>query len=178
MKQIYHFKEHRDKISKLIQNLKSSGYSIAVSNGCFDILHPAHIDSLNRAKEYAKEHYLRYCDSSQKANIKAILIVGLNSDSSIKRLKGPDRPIFNEKDRALMLLGLGCADYVIIFNEDTPKKLLEVLKPNFLIKGGNYSVAEVIGGDIVKRHGGEVKVTKYLNRYSSTDIIEKIKKLK
>jgi len=120
------------------------------TNGCFDILHRAHIE------------LFKYCKSM------GYLIVGLNSDESIRRLKGAKRPINAEKDRKIILESIRCIDEVIIFGEDTPYELIKCAKPDIIVKGGDYTAATVIGADLA-----EVKIFKYIDGYSTTEIIER-----
>jgi D-beta-D-heptose 7-phosphate kinase/D-beta-D-heptose 1-phosphate adenosyltransferase len=131
---------------------------IVFTNGVFDILHEGHIASLSEAALYAD-----------------ILIVGINSDSSVKRLKGSDRPVNNEGSRTLLMASLVMVDAVILFNEDTPLKLISTLLPDVLVKGGDYTLAEIVGSSEVIANGGEVKIVPLLEGFSTTGIIEKMK---
>jgi len=139
--------------------LKNRHKKIVFTNGCFDILHSGHIMYLNEAK--AQGDYL---------------IVGLNSDSSIKKLKGSDRPINNEEDRKYLLENLKAVDCVEIFSEDTPYELIKIIMPNILVKGGDWQISEIVGSDIVLKKGGEVKSLSFKEGKSTTNIIEKIRK--
>jgi len=130
---------------------------IVFTNGCFDILHAGHVLYLQEAKALGD-----------------ILIVGLNSDNSVKRLKGDSRPINNEKDRAIVLSGLASVDYVIIFEEDTPYNLIAQIQPDVLVKGGDWAPESIIGYDIVMKKGGEVRSLVFVEGKSTTEIIEKI----
>ncbi len=130
------------------------GYRSVFTNGCFDILHPGHVYILNECRKQGE-----------------LLIVGLNSDASIKRLKGPTRPYHKFEDRANVLAALECVDYVIGFNEDTPKDLIEALTPNILIKGGDYTPETVVGADWVTSHGGKVVIIPLLEGHSTTAIL-------
>ncbi|MGA1871814.1 MAG: bifunctional D-glycero-beta-D-manno-heptose-7-phosphate kinase/D-glycero-beta-D-manno-heptose 1-phosphate adenylyltransferase HldE [bacterium] len=130
---------------------------IVFTNGCFDLLHPGHIHLLKQAKDLGDR-----------------LIVGLNSDDSIKRLKGSKRPILNENDRASILSSLSFVDLIIIFEDDTPLKLIKALKPDILVKGTDYSLNEVVGREIVESYGGEVSLINLLQGYSTTDITKKV----
>jgi len=148
-----------DKI-KTIDNLYLDKYKkIVFTNGCFDILHLGHIDYLSKSKELGD-----------------ILIVGLNSDQSIKNIKGTQRPINNQYMRSMILASLFFVDIVIIFNEDTPENLIKIIKPDILVKGGDYNIDTIVGGDIVKSYGGEIKIINYVEGYSTTNIINKINK--
>jgi D-beta-D-heptose 7-phosphate kinase/D-beta-D-heptose 1-phosphate adenosyltransferase len=123
------------------------------TNGCFDILHSGHVDYLKRSKLLGNH-----------------LIVGLNSDASVKRLKGPSRPINNQEDRKFVLENLSCVDEVIIFDEDTPYELIQSIRPNIITKGGDYKIQDVVGHDIVQY----TYIIPYKKGYSTTDIIERI----
>jgi D-beta-D-heptose 7-phosphate kinase/D-beta-D-heptose 1-phosphate adenosyltransferase len=141
----------------LIRTWEESGYSIGFTNGCFDLIHPGHISLLHCAKNE--------CDK---------LVVGLNSDSSVAKLKGKDRPIQKENARATVLLALKDVDVVIIFNEETPIKLIELIKPDVLIKGGDYKIDEIVGAEFIQQNGGRVVLSDYKNGHSTSDIIKKI----
>lgn len=130
---------------------------VVFTNGCFDILHPGHIQLLKQAKALGTK-----------------LIVGINSDKSVKAIKGSNRPIVSENDRAEVLKGLSSVDEVIIFNESTPEKIIEKLKPDVLVKGGDWAADEIIGSDFVKKNGGKVYSIPFRNGYSTSSIIEKI----
>lgn len=132
---------------------------IVFTNGCFDILHPGHVEYLEEAKSLGD-----------------FLIVGLNSDSSVQRLKGPTRPINNEADRKAMLSALKAVDLVITFDEDTPHDLIRVLQPDVLVKGGDWSVDGIVGSDIVLANGGEVISLGFKDGYSTSNLINKIQK--
>ena len=129
---------------------------IVFTNGCFDILHPGHIHILDQAKSYGDR-----------------LIVGLNSDESIKRLKGPTRPKVSQKDRLRILSSIKFVDYVVLFEEDTPLKLIKKIKPNFLVKGGDYNSDDIVGAEFVENNGGQVKIVKLLEGHSSSSLIDK-----
>ncbi len=128
------------------------------TNGCFDVLHVGHVRYLQQARNLGEK-----------------LIVGLNSDASVQRLKGPQRPVVCEGDRKEVLLALSCVDEVHIFEEDTPLKLILKLKPDLLVKGGDYSVDNIVGAKEVLSWGGEVKPLQFHEGFSSTDLIEKSK---
>lgn len=133
---------------------------IVFTNGCFDILHHGHLDLLARAAD--------------KGNI---LIVGINTDSSIKRIKSNGRPVTNERDRAFQVASLLCTDAVCLFDEDTPENLIKIIRPDVLVKGGDYKIDQIVGADFVESLGGEVAVIPFVDGYSTTSIIERIKKL-
>ncbi|MDR3556880.1 MAG: bifunctional D-glycero-beta-D-manno-heptose-7-phosphate kinase/D-glycero-beta-D-manno-heptose 1-phosphate adenylyltransferase HldE [Syntrophobacteraceae bacterium] len=139
------------------QAWRSNGERIVFTNGCFDLLHPGHIHLLEEAKGLGDR-----------------LIVGLNSDSSVKRLKGPRRPILPESDRMVLLKALSCVDLVIIFEEDTPLRLIEALRPDILVKGSDYRLEQVVGRDIVESYGGRVALVSLMDGYSTTRIAEKL----
>jgi len=128
------------------------------TNGCFDIIHHGHIDLLERAK-----------------NLGDYLIVGINSDKSVRAIRGENRPFVNENDRAAVLLGLKSVDEVRIFDELTPENLIKEIKPDVLIKGGDWAENEIIGADFVKENGGEVFSLKLKEGFSSSSIVEKIR---
>lgn len=134
--------------------------TIAFTNGCFDILHNGHIFSLSQAAQEAD-----------------YLVVGMNSDESIKKLKGNERPIYNEQARATILASLIMVDAVIIFSEETPKNLIETLSPDVLVKGGDYSVDQIVGSDFVIKNGGRVVMNKLVEGFSTSNVINKIKSL-
>ena len=136
---------------------KSSGDTIVFTNGCFDLLHPGHVDLLYKARALGNR-----------------LIVGLNSDNSVKRLKGETRPILAEKDRASILSALACVDMVVLFDEDTPLELLEVLQPDILVKGADYKVEDVVGRDLIESYGGKVSLVSLVEGYSTSKIEKKI----
>ncbi len=131
---------------------------IVFTNGCFDILHRGHLEYLAKA-----------------ADLGTYLIVGLNSDASVKRLKGPNRPINNEHDRAFALASLACTNLVVVFDEDTPAKLIELLKPDILSKGGDYAANSIVGYEQTIARGGRVEIIPFREGYSTTSFIEKIK---
>jgi rfaE bifunctional protein nucleotidyltransferase chain/domain len=147
-----------NEILQIVEALKKEKKIVGFTNGCFDIIHAGHISYLEKAKALVD-----------------VLILGLNSDSSIKRIKGNNRPINSQDDRALVVSGLESVDFVVMFDEDTPQKLIELLKPNILIKGADWKDKEVAGCDFVKQHGGECKFIDFLDNRSTTSVIEKIK---
>lgn len=146
-----------NKLQRIVAGLRGKK-KIIFTNGCFDILHRGHIQYLKKAKQLG-----------------GILIVGLNSDTSVRRIKGRARPIFNQKDRARLLSSLTCVDYVVIFNQDTPLSLINALKPDVLIKGADWKGKKVVGADLVKSWKGKIKLIPYLKGYSTTSIISRIK---
>lgn len=133
---------------------------IVFTNGCFDILHQGHIDYLSKAADLGDK-----------------LIIGLNTDSSIKmQQKGPERPIQDENSRAILLAALGFTDAIVFFSEETPLSLIKLIKPDVLVKGSDYTVENIVGSDMVLKNGGEVKTIDFLKGFSTSKIVEKIKK--
>lgn len=132
--------------------------TIAFTNGCFDILHEGHIASLSQAAAEAD-----------------FLVVGVNSDSSTKRLKGPDRPVNNEHSRALLLASLAIVDAVVVFEEDTPLQLITAVQPDVLVKGGDYTIEQIVGSKEVIARGGRVVINPIVEGFSTTGIIQQIK---
>ena len=151
-----------NEIPIIVKQLKNEKKKIVFTNGCFDILHAGHCKYLNEAKKLGD-----------------VLIVGLNTDNSVKRIKSNnnDRPINNESNRALVIDSLIAVDYVVFFDEDTPYNLIETIIPNILVKGSDYSVDNIIGADVVINNGGSVMTIDLLEGQSTTNIIEKIKQI-
>lgn len=140
--------------------LRNSGKKIVFTNGCFDILHPGHVDYLSQARDLGD-----------------YLVLGLNTDASVRLLeKAPGRPINDENSRAAVLAGLGCVDAIVMFDEQTPYELIKFLEPDVLVKGNDYKIEQIAGFDIVQGRGGKVVTIPLLQGYSTTSIIEKIKK--
>ncbi len=137
---------------------QTQGQSVGFTNGCFDLLHPGHISLLKQAAEQ--------CDK---------LVVGLNSDASVQRLKGPERPIQNEMARATVLSSLACVDMVVIFDEDTPMELLSTLLPNVLVKGADYTIDQVVGAELIQQNGGRVFLAQLKDGFSTTNTVKKMK---
>ena len=145
--------------AKILTNKwKENGETIVFTNGCFDILHRGHIDYLNKAAELGTK-----------------LIVAVNSDESVKKLKGKNRPIQDEISRTEILASLACTDAVVIFDEETPYSLIKMIKPDILVKGSDYKTEEIVGNDIVTQNGGKVKLIDFLEGYSTSNIEKKIK---
>lgn len=153
MKNIFKSSDNLD----FINELKASGKKIVFTNGVFDIIHRGHVEYLSEAKSLGD-----------------ILVVGMNSDSSVKKIKGDKRPIVNADNRAFVLGNLKPVDYVIIFDEDNPLNLISKVIPGILVKGADWSEDKIIGSDIIKQNGGEVKRIKFVENNSSTNIIDKI----
>ncbi len=144
-------------ILRIVSRLRSQGKIIGFTNGCFDILHPGHIDYLERAKKYVD-----------------VLIVGLNSDSSVRKIKGNTRPFNNQQDRAKVISSLQAVDYVVIFDTPTPYEIISQIKPDYLFKGGDWKKDKVVGKNFVESYGGKVRILPYLKGYSTTGIAKKI----
>ncbi len=136
---------------------KNEGKKIVFTNGCFDILHLGHVEYLNEAKAQGD-----------------LLIVAINSDASVRELKGSDRPINNEHDRAEMLLNLKAVDCVQIFTEQTPEEIIKQIKPNVLVKGGDWKPEQILGSDFVLANGGEVKSLLFKKGYSTSNLIQAV----
>ena len=147
-------------LTRKMAGWKNLGKKVAFTNGCFDILHEGHIFSLSQAAKEAD-----------------YLVVGVNSDASTKRLKGPSRPVNSEHSRSLLLASLIMVDAVIIFEEDTPLELITALMPDVIVKGGDYTVEQVVGAKEVMANGGRVVINKIVEGFSTTGLIEKIHKL-
>ena len=143
-------------IKRIASDYRSKGLKIVFTNGCFDLLHKGHLDLLNESSKYGD-----------------ILIIGLNSDSSVKKLKGASRPVEDEMKRSQKLMALNYVDHVIIFKQLTPRKLISELKPDVLVKGGDYELNKIVGADEVVSNGGIVKIIPLTPGYSTTSIIEK-----
>ena len=144
-------------LEKSCREIRLKNKKIIFTNGCFDIIHPGHIHILSKAKSLGD-----------------ILVVGLNSDLSVKKLKGDKRPLVSEDDRSRVLLSLRFVDYVIIFNELTPLKVIKKIKPDFLVKGGDYNENDIVGSDFIKAYGGQVEIIKFLDGYSSSNYIDNL----
>lgn len=147
-----------NEMDRIVVELKAAGKKIVFTNGCFDIIHAGHVLYLEEAKALGD-----------------ILIIGLNSDDSTKRLKGKTRPINSETDRAIVLGAFSVIDYVILFQKDTPYDLINLIKPNILVKGGDWPEDKIVGADIVKANNGMVKTLQFKAGNSTSDIIKKIK---
>lgn len=142
------------------KKLKEQNKKLVFTNGCFDILHRGHVEYLKQAKSLGD-----------------YLVIGLNSDSSVKKIKGDLRPINNEKDRAYVLNNLKMVNAVVIFSEDTPYNIIKEIIPDLLVKGGDWSEENIVGSDIVKKAGGKVVSLKYVDDYSTTSTVNKLRKL-
>ena len=149
-----------DVLTPLIAAEKNKGKRIVFTNGCFDLLHAGHVKYLQKAR-----------------NLGDLLVLGLNSDASVRRLKGPKRPLIDQDERAQLLAALDCIDYVVIFDQDTPLELITALKPHILAKGGDYSLDGVVGRDVVESYGGRVELVTFVDGKSTTNIIERVLEL-
>ncbi|MBT5419524.1 MAG: D-glycero-beta-D-manno-heptose 1-phosphate adenylyltransferase [Candidatus Cloacimonetes bacterium] len=147
-----------EEITDISRKLKEQSKTIVFTNGCFDILHAGHAKYLAEAKKLGN-----------------ILILGLNSDSSVKRLKGNDRPVNNEQDRAVVLSALCSVSYIVVFDEDTPYELINNIKPNILVKGGDWKPEDIVGHDIVSSYNGRVMSLSFIEGKSTTDIVNKLR---
>ncbi len=148
----------REELKIIVQSLKDDGKKIVFTNGCFDILHAGHVDYLAKAKEKGD-----------------ILVLGLNTDSSVSRIKGELRPIINEEERAFILSNLRSVDYITLFDEDTPIELISTIIPDILVKGADYSIKDIVGSDFVIQNGGSVETIELVVNQSTSNIVEKIK---
>ena len=148
-----------DELKTLVDENKKSGKRIVFTNGCFDLLHRGHLHLLREAKKYGE-----------------ILIVAVNSDSSVRKIKGPNRPIFSEEERMDLIAALEMVNYVMLFADGDPYNVIKKLKPDILVKGGDWSQGEVVGRDIVEGSGGKLAIIPLLQGYSTTNIIERIRR--
>lgn len=148
----------RDEIKAVVDKIKAENKKIVFTNGCFDILHVGHVRYLIKSSQYGD-----------------LMIIGLNSDESVKRLKGDSRPINPQKDRAEVLCALGCVDYVVIFDENTPEKLLDEIKPDIYTKGADYTIDTLPEAKIVAKNGGHVEFIELVEGKSTTNVIKSIK---
>lgn len=146
-------------LKKKIARLRRAGKTVAFTNGCFDILHYGHARYLEQAKKDRR-----------------VLVVGVNSDRSVRKIKGPSRPIMSERNRASLLAALACVDFVTVFHEATPLKLIEAVKPDILIKGADWRSKGIVGSDVVRAYGGKIEYIAFVPGLSSTRIIADIAK--
>ncbi|MBU1006388.1 MAG: D-glycero-beta-D-manno-heptose 1-phosphate adenylyltransferase [Candidatus Omnitrophica bacterium] len=147
------------RINKTLKKYRALNKKIVFTNGCFDILHAGHVDYLEKARALGD-----------------ILVIGLNSDASVRKLKGESRPVVSQKNRARVLSALASVDFVVIFNALTPLKLIKAIKPDILVKGGDWKPKNIVGGDFVRSSGGTVRSLSYLKGFSTRNMIKKIKK--
>ncbi len=141
-----------------LKKWRNADEKIVFTNGCFDLIHFGHIDYLAKASDLGNR-----------------LVVGLNTDASIRRLKGSSRPIKDEQSRLALIAGLSFVDAVVLFDEETPIKLISIIKPNVLVKGGDYEVKDIVGHEIVQSNRGKVCTIDFVDGYSSSKLIEKVK---
>lgn len=147
----------RDEIKKVRAELKSKNKKVVFTNGCFDLIHSGHVDYLAKAKQLGD-----------------VLIVGLNTDDSIRRIKGDKRPILKQDERAFIVSNLKPVDYVTFFDEDTPAEIISDLIPDILVKGADWSIDKIVGREVVEANGGEVKTIEFVNDQSTSKIIQTI----
>ena len=156
----------RDKIKvlpeliRIRKNLKKEGQKVVFTNGVFDILHRGHVEYLEKAKSLGD-----------------VLMLGLNTDASVKKIKGSNRPVMGQEDRAIVLAGLSSVDYICLFEEETPENLIQELIPDILVKGGDYQIDDIVGRETVEANGGKVVTIDLVNGQSTTSLIEKMVKL-
>ena len=147
-----------EEVKKIVAGLKRKKKKVVFTNGCFDILHYGHIKYLEKCKALGD-----------------FLIIGLNSDSSVKKIKGKNRPIRGEKERAALLSALEFVDYITLFNQETPESLIKAIEPDVLAKGGDWRIKDIVCGDYVKRRGGRVVMIPFVKGYSTTRFIKRVK---
>jgi D-beta-D-heptose 7-phosphate kinase/D-beta-D-heptose 1-phosphate adenosyltransferase len=153
-------RDSRDSLGAQVRDWQAAGEKVVFTNGCFDLLHYGHLVYLAEARGLGDR-----------------LVIGLNSDASVRRLKGAERPIWPEECRLFQLASLACVDAVVLFEEDTPLELLQVLQPDVLVKGGDYQLDQIVGADLVLGRGGQVQSLSFVEGYSSSGLIEKIRRL-
>ena len=144
-----------EEMKEIRQQLKNQNRKVVFTNGCFDLIHAGHVDYLSKAKALGD-----------------VMIVGLNSDASVERIKGSKRPILNETERSFIISNLKPVDYVMLFDEDTPKLLIEELLPDILVKGADWEIENIVGKDVVIANGGEVRTIEFVNEQSTSNIIK------
>jgi len=147
----------REQAKVKVKGLHEAGEKVVFTNGCFDIVHRGHVEYLSRAADFGD-----------------CLVIGLNTDASVSRLKGENRPIVDEESRAILLAALQFVDAVVYFDEDTPYELIKEIQPDILVKGSDYKVEDIVGYDIVTGRGGTVETIDFVEGFSTSDIIEKI----
>jgi len=147
------------KAIELRRQAKGAGRKVVFTNGVFDLLHRGHVEYLQKARELGD-----------------LLIIGLNSDASVRRIKGPQRPLCGQEDRAVVLSALSCVDHIVLFDQDTPQKLIEALVPDILVKGADYSVEQIVGADVVLKNGGKVLPIELTPGKSTSGLIDRIVK--
>jgi D-beta-D-heptose 7-phosphate kinase/D-beta-D-heptose 1-phosphate adenosyltransferase len=147
----------RPALTRRLASLRRRGKRIVFTNGCFDLIHPGHVRYLRTAKKLGD-----------------VLVVGLNSDASVRRLKGPTRPLVAQRDRCEVMAALEMVDYVTVFGEDTPYSLIKRLQPDVLVKGGDWKPAQIVGADIVQARGGRVRSLRFAPGYSTTRLVRRV----
>lgn len=145
------------RLARELAGWRSRGKRIVFTNGCFDILHAGHVDYLQRA-----------------ARMGDVLVIGLNSDSSVRKLKGPSRPVNRQSDRARVLAALECVDRITIFAERTPERLIRKVRPDVLVKGADWKVEDIVGAEFVRNRGGKIVTVPFVKGYSTTGLLRKI----
>lgn len=145
-------------LKKVLKKLRAGRKKIIFTNGCFDILHPGHVAYLAKAKSLGD-----------------VLVIGLNSDASVRKLKGKSRPLVTQKDRAMVISALTCVDFVVIFSALTPIDLIKSVRPDVLVKGGDWKIKDIVGADFVMSYGGKVKSLRYIKGFSTRGLIKRIK---
>lgn len=150
----------QQQLVEIRRQLRQQGKRVVFTNGCFDIIHRGHVDYLIKARALGD-----------------VLVVGMNSDASVQRLKGPTRPIVEEQDRSFVLAALSCVDYVCLFEDDTPLALITAIVPDVLVKGGDWSIENIVGREIVEQAGGSVQTISFVPNRSTTNIVQKIAKV-
>ena len=148
----------RPELLQALAKHRQAGRRIVFTNGCFDLIHPGHVTYLEAARDLGD-----------------VLVVGLNSDQSVSRLKGPERPILPQDDRAVILAGLRSVDYVVVFEEDTPLSLIRQVLPDVLVKGGDWATDQIVGRDDVEKGGGRVATIPFVEGKSTTGILERVR---
>ena len=146
-----------EEMKEIRQQLKNQNKKVVFTNGCFDLIHAGHVDYLSKAKAFGD-----------------VIVVGLNSDASVMRIKGSKRPILDETERSFIISNLKPVDYVVMFDDDTPKLLIEELLPDVLVKGADWEIENIVGKDVVHANGGEVKKIEFVNDQSTSKIIKTI----
>lgn len=150
---------NENNLEQTVQEYKKQNKKIVFTNGCFDLLHIGHVTYLEEAKKLGD-----------------VLVVGINTDASVKKLKGPNRPIQNENDRCSILAALKAVDHTVLFAEETPINLIKIVRPDVLVKGGDWKIEQIVGSDFVMSYGGQVKSLNFVDGKSTTSIIEKSQK--
>lgn len=149
----------RQELKGILEQLKVDRKEIVFTNGCFDLLHPGHVHYLEKAKAEGD-----------------VLVVALNSDASVRKIKGEDRPVLNEQDRCEIVGALGCVDFVTTFEEEIPQTIIEELIPHVLVKGGDWPIDQIVGRDTVESNGGRVISIDFEREFSTSDIIDRIRR--